>query len=138
MWLDPLANNCRAGAIGQYTSFTMPIFLKLFFSHGRFKPGPWNLGKLSCPINAVAVAWWLLIVPALCFPAVKGNALTLDYMNWTCLIYGGSMFLVLCYYAIDARKWFRGPRINIDHIHEGQEPRLDSRGSEEIVEAKKE
>jgi hypothetical protein len=63
----------------------------------------------------------LIIVPALCFPAVKGKDLTLLTMNWTCLIYGGAMTLAMSWYMIDARRWFKGPRINIA-IHEGTEP----------------
>ena len=35
------------------------------------------------PINAFACAWWLLLVPALRFPAVRGANLTLLTMNWT-------------------------------------------------------
>jgi hypothetical protein len=41
-------------------------------------------------------------------------------MNYTCLIYGGVMFLSLVWYAIDARKWFKGPRINVDHLIHAQ------------------
>lgn len=29
------------------------------------------------------------------------------------------MFFALSYYAIDGRKWFRGPRINVAHVSEG-------------------
>lgn len=32
------------GAIAQYTSFTFPVALKLFFDHGRFKPGTFTCG----------------------------------------------------------------------------------------------
>jgi hypothetical protein len=83
--------------------------------------GPWHLGRWSKPLGAVAFCWWLLITPALCFPAVKGKDLTLLTMNWTCLIYGGSMFLALSWYAIQARKWFKGPRVNVHVTHEGAE-----------------
>lgn len=74
------------GAIAQYTSFTTPIALKLLFDNGRFRRGPWHLGKFSKPVNAVACIWWLIIVPALCFPAVKGADLNPLTMNWTCLV----------------------------------------------------
>ena len=36
------------------------------------------------------------------------------------------MFLAMSWYAVDGRKWFKGPRINIDHIGDdsgsGQSP----------------
>lgn len=105
------------GAIAQYITFSIPIGLNLFFGgNGRFKPGPWNLGRMSKPIATVAVAWTVLIVPALCFPAVKGEDLTAQTMNWTCLIYGGPMLIISIYWVVDARKWFKGPRINLEHL----------------------
>ena len=108
------------GAIGQYTSFTFPVALKLFLDNGprrRFRPGPWHLGRFSKPLGAVAVAWWALILPALCFPVVKGKDLNVLTMNWTCLIYGGAMALAMTWYAVDARKWYKGPKVNSDHIN---------------------
>lgn len=30
------------------------------------------------------------------------------------------MFLALSWYAIDARKWFKGPRINVEHLIHAQ------------------
>ncbi|KIX10673.1 uncharacterized protein Z518_01757 [Rhinocladiella mackenziei CBS 650.93] len=123
MFASPVAIGAvfSIGAIAQYTSFTAPIALKLFFDKGRFKPGPWSLGRWSSPLGAIACAWWCLIVPALCFPAVKGKDLTPKTMNWTCLIYGGTMSIAMTWYAISGRKWFKGPKINIQFTHEGTE-----------------
>lgn len=59
----------------------------------------------------MALLWGLLVIPVLFFPAVKGSNLTLAGMNWTCVVYGGAMFLALVWYAIDARKWFKGPKV---------------------------
>lgn len=52
-------------------------------------------------------------------------------MNWTCLIYGGAMFLALSWYAISGRKWFKGPRINVAIVQEGLEPLQSSYTPEE-------
>lgn len=79
--------------------------------------GPWHLGRWSTPLNAVACCWWVIIVPALCFPAVSGADLTPLTMNWTCLIYGGTMTLAMGYYVLDARKWFQGPRLNVSPMN---------------------
>lgn len=38
-----------------------------------------------------------------------------ELMNWTCVVYGGSMFAVLVWWVLDARKWFKGPKVNIEH-----------------------
>ena len=60
------------------------------------------------------------MVPVLCFPATKGSDLNAQNMNYTCLIYGGVMGLAILWYAIDARHWFKGPKINVEHMIHGQ------------------
>lgn len=60
------------------------------------------------------------MIPVLCFPAVKGGDLNRLNMNYSCLIYGGSMSLALIWYAVDARKWFKGPKINVEHLLESR------------------
>ena len=84
------------------------------------KSGPWHLGRFSKPVGIIACAYVALIVPVLCFPATKGSDLNPQNMNYTCLIYGGVMSLALLWYAIDARHWFRGPKINVEHLIHGQ------------------
>jgi hypothetical protein len=54
------------------------------------------------------------MIPVLSFPGVKGADLTPQTMNWTCLLYGGTMLLSLIWYAVSARKWFVGPKVNLD------------------------
>ena len=39
-------------------------------------------------------------------------------MNWTCLVYGGPMLFVIIWWVVDARKWFRGPKVRLhSHLH---------------------
>ena len=57
----------------------------------------------------------MLMVPILCFPALVRADLDLTSMNWTCLVYGGPMLGALIWWAVDARKWFKGPKVNIEH-----------------------
>lgn len=109
------------GAIAAFVAFTIPIFIRVFFVGDRFRAGPWNLGRFSLPIGAVASAFVILMVPILCLPSVTGKDLTLELMNWTCLVYGGLMFLVLVWWFVDARKWFKGPKVNIEHLMLGRE-----------------
>ncbi|KAM0137382.1 hypothetical protein ACHAP3_004189 [Botrytis cinerea] len=121
MFASPVAIGAvfSMGAIAQYIAFVFPIALKVFSAKGRFRPGPWNLGRFSTPIGVVAVAWVSLIIPILCFPSVTGADLNDLNMNYTCLIYGGTMTLAMCWYAISARKWFKGPKINVEHLIHG-------------------
>ena len=60
------------GAIAQYVAFTIPIFIRLFLVGNRFRPGPWNLGRLTLPIGGYGCAFVILMVPIMCFPGSRG------------------------------------------------------------------
>ncbi|QSZ35695.1 hypothetical protein DSL72_006817 [Monilinia vaccinii-corymbosi] len=132
MFASPVAIGAifSLGAIAQYIAFVFPIALKLFSARGRFRPGPWNLGRYSTPVGFVAVAWVSLLIPILCFPSVTGAQLGDLNMNYTCLIYGGVMGLAMVWYAVRARRWFRGPRVNVEHLIHGDGGNASGEGGE--------
>ncbi|EEH45214.1 uncharacterized protein PADG_01364 [Paracoccidioides brasiliensis Pb18] len=103
------------GAIAAFTAFAIPIAIRILVVKRRFRPGPWNLGKYSTPIGAAGVMFVMLMIPILCLPAKTGSELTLEEMNWTCVVYGGLMLLITIWWFVDAHKWFRGPKINLEH-----------------------
>lgn len=51
MFASPVAIGAvfSIGAIAQYTAFTVPVALKLFFDNGRFKPGKTTVGSFLKP-----------------------------------------------------------------------------------------
>ncbi len=102
------------GAIAAYVAFTIPIFIKTFFVGDRFRRGPWHLGKFSKPIGMSACAFILVMMPILCFPAYRGSDNTPQLMNWTIVVYGGPMSCVILWWFVSARKWFKGPKINVE------------------------
>lgn len=108
------------GAIAAFVAFTTPIFIRVFFVGNRFRAGPWNLGRWSIPIGTVASGFVLLMVPILCLPSSTGADLTPETMNWTALVYGGPMLLVCIWWVLSARKWFKGPKVNIEHMMLGR------------------
>ncbi|KLJ07459.1 hypothetical protein EMPG_17067 [Blastomyces silverae] len=113
------------GAIASFTAFAIPIGIRVLVVKDRFRPGPWNLGKYSTPIGAAGVLFVMLMIPILCLPATTGSELTVKDMNWTCIAYGGPMFLVTIWWFVDAHKWFKGPKVNIEHrpqMHDDEEP----------------
>jgi amino acid transporter len=109
------------GAIAAYVAFTIPIFIKTFFVGDRFRRGPWHLGKFSKPVGMMACSFIIVMMPILCFPSVRGSDLTVQLMNWTVVVYGGPMTLVTIWWFVSARKWFRGPVINVEHHMLGRE-----------------
>lgn len=105
------------GAIGSFLSFTIPTVLRITYARNTFKPGPWNLGKFSLPSGILAASFVLLMIPILCFPQYRGKDNTPEYMNWTVLVYWGSMFLATAWYYIYAHKIYQGPKSNIEPEH---------------------
>src|SRR5271155_2441565 len=95
------------GVAAQYFAFIIPITLRLIFP-GRLRPGRWTLGKFS-HVGIPGILWGILVIPVLSFPAKRGSNLTPTLMNWTGLVYGGTMLLALIWYVVDARKWFTLP-----------------------------
>lgn len=104
------------GAIAAFVAFTIPIFIRVFVVGNRFRPGPWHLGRYSAPIGAFASLFVAMMVPVLCLPSATGADLTAAGMNWTAVVYGGPMLLVTLWWLVSARKWFRGPRVNVEHM----------------------
>lgn len=51
-------------------------------------------------------------------------------MNWTALVYGGPMLLILIWWFVSARKWFKGPKVNLEHMMFGREEMLKVQGQE--------
>ncbi|KAL2872459.1 amino acid permease [Aspergillus lucknowensis] len=103
------------GAIAQFVAFAIPIAIRVFFVGDRFRRGPWHLGPFGPWIGALGVGFVLLMVPILCLPADTGSNLTPELMNWTCLVWGGPMIAVTVWWVVDARKWFKGPKVNVEH-----------------------
>jgi len=104
------------GAIAAFVSFTIPIFIRVLVAPERFHPGPWHLGKFSMPIGIVGLVFVALMVPIMCLPAVTGADLTVQTMNWTICVYGGPMTAIMIWWAVSARKWFKGPKVNVEHV----------------------
>ncbi|KAH8691304.1 amino acid permease [Talaromyces proteolyticus] len=109
------------GAIAQFVAFAIPIAIRVFIVGNRFRRGPWHLGKFSKPVGAMGASFVLLMVPILCLPSGTGADLTPDLMNWTCLVYGAPMLAVMVWWVVDARKWFKGPKVNVEHMLYGRE-----------------
>jgi len=52
----------------------------------------------------------------MCLPAVTGGDLTVQSMNWTALVYGAPMTMIMVWWVLGARTWFKGPRVNVQHM----------------------
>lgn len=109
------------GAIGAFVAFTIPITIRTFFVGKRFRPGPWHLGRWSPVVGTISTMFTVLMIPILCLPSVTGSDLDAAGMNWTVLVWGGPMLFAIIWFAVDAHKWFKGPKINVEHLMLGRE-----------------
>ncbi|KAI8384321.1 amino acid/polyamine transporter I [Radiomyces spectabilis] len=96
--------------IGSYLSYGMPIITKLL-NEKQFVRGPLHLGSFSSPIGWVALAWILFITVLFVLPPKA--PVTAINMNYTCVAVGAVLIGAGLGYALYARHWFTGPRINL-------------------------
>lgn len=123
------------GAIAQFVAFAIPIAIRVV-CHGRFRRGPWHLGRWGRVVGGVGVVFVVFMVPVLCLPQTTGRRLSAKLMNWTCLVYGAPMLGVVVWWVVDARWWFKGPRVNVEHVvvvvdEEDGDGDVDGRGSQD-------
>ncbi|RCH92951.1 hypothetical protein CU098_008192 [Rhizopus stolonifer] len=96
--------------IGLYISYGVPIFAKLV-NRDSFVRGPLHLGRFSNVIGSIAVFWIALITILFVLP--PNYPITAVNMNYACLAVGAVLLGAGGRWAIDARKWFKGPVINL-------------------------
>jgi amino acid permease (GABA permease) len=100
------------GTVAIYIAYVIPVFLRL--RAGRsFKPGPWSLGKWSKPIGWIAVCWVVVITILFFAPSFYPWSTAADF-NWAGPVLIVVMAIVFIWYAVSARKWFKGPKIQGD------------------------
>jgi amino acid transporter len=95
--------------IGLYIAYVMPTFLRLR-AGDAFEPGPWNLGKWSKPIGAIAVVWTLFICVMLMMPQFCpcGGKLG-DYLNYAPIAVAIVIGFAGIWWIVSAHTWFKGP-----------------------------
>ena len=105
-------------AIGLYISYALPSFFRITFARKTFVPGPINLGRYSIFVGWVAVLWVTTITILFCLPV--RYPVDTQSLNYTPVAVGGVLVLALAYWFISARRWFKGPQINLDDSNHDQ------------------
>jgi amino acid transporter len=99
--------------IGLYIAYLIPVFLRRI--NGKsFTPGPWVLNKTWGPIIGwVAIVWVVFICILLCLPQFswKGAASFNAWFNYTPIVLVVVIGFAGIWYAVSARKWFKGPKV---------------------------
>ncbi|GAA4882986.1 amino acid permease [Kitasatospora terrestris] len=93
--------------IGLYLSYVIPVYLRLR-QGDAFQVGPWNLGRWSKLIGAVAVVWTGLITVLFMLPTV--SPITAKSFNYTSVAITVVIGFAAAWWLLSARRWFTGPR----------------------------
>lgn len=86
-------------------SYVIPVIAKLVFS--EYRPGPWNLGKLSVPVNLWASLWTTFISVIFFMPTEL--PVTVKGMNYAVVFFVGVIVLAITLWYLGGRKIYKGP-----------------------------
>ncbi len=112
--------------VGLYIAYVIPIFLRL--RNHDFEQGAWNLGTWSKLVGWTSVAWVAFITILFFAPpfwpfwppggsttfGVGDEAFTVFHLsnfNFTPVIIIGFFIVILLWWALSAKNWFKGPQI---------------------------
>lgn len=92
-------------------AYLIPVLMRCIYEDNPdYVPGPFTLGRLSRPIRWVAVLWTSFTLPLLAFPTTAHpDAST---FNWSVVFYVGMFIIVIPWFYLRARFWFKGPGEN--------------------------
>ncbi|KAK9162381.1 hypothetical protein Syun_003283 [Stephania yunnanensis] len=100
---------CTIGWVGGYA---VPIFARMVMEEKNFNAGPFYLGRARRPICLVAFLW-------ICYTCSVFLLPTFYPIKWATFNYapvalGIGLSLIMLWWVLDARRWFKGPVRNID------------------------
>jgi amino acid transporter len=99
--------------VGLYVSYVIPVFLRRR-NAANFVKGPWSLGKWSPLVGWLAVVWVIAILFPLMgpqfYPYVNGK-FEPNAFNFAPLVLVLVIGFAAIYWAVSARKWFKGPKV---------------------------
>jgi amino acid transporter len=116
--------------IGLYVAFILPVILR-FRIGDRWEPGAWSLGKHYKWIDLIAIVWVAFIAVLFMMPPYKSSVPWDDTFTWEAFNYApvlvlGALVLFGGWYALSAKRWFKGPvRMGTEEELEAMEAQYD-------------
>jgi amino acid transporter len=107
--------------IGLYIAYTIPVFLR-WRKGDDFVTGSWTLGSKYKWINPIACVWVGLCVIIFCLPfSPEGVPWETKVFTWNAVNYApiatiGVMLAVTIWFAVSAKRTFKGPIRTIDEL----------------------
>jgi amino acid transporter len=117
------------GATSLYIAYVQPVILR-YRKGSSFEPGAWSLGKHHRWINQIAIGWVGVISVVFMLPTSPGgmpwrSGFDLNLANYAPVTIGAALLLFGGWYALSARRWFRGPvsmgtALELEHLEAAQ------------------
>ncbi|MCJ1237280.1 hypothetical protein MMC14_005265 [Varicellaria rhodocarpa] len=94
---------------GDFTSYLIPIVLLIFkrLNGEQVHWGPWRLGPSGLYINILSACFLIISICFSFFPPAL--PVTPVSMNWSIVMFGGTVLLGMAYYVAYGRKVYNGP-----------------------------
>lgn len=114
------------GVIGLFISYLVPLVLRVTVFRAHFRPGPFNLGAASLPINLIAIAWVAFAIVLFAVPQVY--PVTYLTLNYAPVAVGLTLVIATTWWVANASTWFKGPKLGYgdDEAFEAAEGAPDS------------
>ena len=113
---NAVASLVISGYLGSYTLPIVLLLQKKISNPSSIHYGPFTLGrKLGIFCNAFGLLWIAIVMTFSFFPFVRTD-LTLQIMNWSCLLWGGTMIIGVLSYFGYLRGRYNGPIVETDII----------------------
>lgn len=93
-------------ATGLYTSYLIPILLRVTVSRDSFQPAEFSLGKYSVPMGIISVTWASFMIITLCLP--QDAPITINNMNYSPIALGIVLISAFFSWMVSAKYWFKG------------------------------
>ncbi|KIW49180.1 hypothetical protein PV05_10880 [Exophiala xenobiotica] len=125
-------------AIALDWSYVIPIVCKLWF--GKFKPGPWHMGKFSPYINAWACIWTLFVTIIFLMPTIR--PVTAENMNYAIVFMAFILFCAAVFWYFGGKSYYTGPLIEAEiqqeevttpSLSENEKKEVDSRAPDVVA-----
>ena len=106
------------GVIGLYWCFAIPIWHRLK-KGDSFETGEWNLGRKYKWIAVIALVDVVIVTVSAFLPTSNLGApwvtgFAMKYVNYTIIVVPVTMVLLWIYWHTSVKKWFTGPKQNIE------------------------
>lgn len=98
-------------ATGLYSSYFIPIFLRVTVSRDSFQAAEFSLGKYSIPMGWISSVWCLFMIIILCLP--QDAPISANNMNYSPIALGIILVGAWFSWVVSARFWFKGAKTNL-------------------------